>query len=120
VHRSLYNKMIHIPKEKGEKLSSTEEAEDTLRAARNSASDAGLNIVTDKLPSKRARKNITPAEKAEFAAAAAAAPPNRRKRSAAATAAAVAAGGGGKTKRGAARDVFDEDDNTLEEMSEIN
>jgi len=120
VHRSLYNKMIHVPKHTGEKLMSTPEAEETLRAVRNSAIDAGLNMVTDRLSSKRGRKSITPAGKAEFAAAAAAAPPVRRKRATAAAAAATATAGGGRAKRGATRDVFDEDDHTLEEMSEIN
>lgn len=117
VRRSLYNKMVHIPKNTGEKLLSTSEAEATLRTVRNSAIDAGMNMVTDKLSSKKsARKHLTPAGKAEFAAAAAAAAPSRRKR---ATAAAVTAdGGGGKAKRGAVRDVFDDDDHTLEDMQE--
>ena len=119
MRRSLYSKLVPIAKNTGEKLLSTTAAEETLRTVRNSAIDAGLNMVTDKVGQSRtakggSRKDIAPARKLEFAAAAAAAQPNHRK---AGKRAAAAARGGGKARR-VESDIFDDD--TLEDNLEIN
>ena len=118
VFHSLYNKLIPIPKNTGEKLLSSPEAEESLRAIRNSAIDAGLNMVTDTVERSGAKKTITPARKDQIKAAAAAAAvdkqPSQRKagkRTAAASGGGGSGGGGGAGKVSRKeRDVFDDED----------
>lgn len=105
--RSLYNGMIKIPKNKGEKILSTPEAEESLRAVRNSAIDAGINMVVNKVGGRKADKgykknNNQAIQEMEEISKAVKRTTARRP-------------GGSKTKK-VARDVFDDDTLEAEEM----
>lgn len=58
VLRSLYNRLLPIAKNTGEKILSSPEATDTLAAVRDSAIDAGINIVLDKAAGKSSSKSV--------------------------------------------------------------
>jgi predicted regulator of amino acid metabolism with ACT domain len=56
--RSLYNNLLPIAKCAGEKILSSPEGGHALKSIRNSAIDAGLNIVLDKVSGRNSGKSI--------------------------------------------------------------
>ncbi len=59
VLKSLYNQLVPIAKNVGEQLLIAPETKETLNDIKNSVTDAGINLILDKLSKKRLKESLT-------------------------------------------------------------